>query len=150
MAPRGARRKHGERVGQAAHEIARAFDRIDGDVGLEGGARPPEPLAALGLGCLPLCRLADHDERIDVDLGQGVTHGVERRAAAVLGVAAADPVERGAGGALGHPAERKHKLRIALHVFSSTLRPARGLIARPVRPGTMGRAGPNLQALRTA
>ena len=83
--------EHGKRIGLAAHEIARALDRIDGDIGLEDGARAAEPLPALGLRRLTLGRLADGHHGIDVDIGKRSTHGLERGTAAILAVTSADP-----------------------------------------------------------
>ena len=129
MAPRGATRKHGKRIGLPAHEVARALHRIDRDVGLEGRARAAEPLAALGLRRLASRGLADRHHGIDIDVGQRGPHGVERRAAGVLAVAAPDPAEGGGSGALGDAAEGKDKLRIdrtwGLHSGSLQALPAR-------------------------
>ena len=129
MAPRGGHGEHGQRIGLAAHQVARALDRIDGDIGLEGGARAAEPLAALRLRGLAARRLADGDDRIDIDLGKRGPHGVERGAAGIETVAAADPAEGGAGGGFRHAAEGKDKLRIGrscvVHGGSLTAIPAR-------------------------
>jgi hypothetical protein len=108
MAPR--RGQHGERIGLPAHEIARALDRIDGNVGLEGRAWAAEPLAAVRLRRLPARGLADRHHGVDVDIGHGGLHGIERGAASVLTVAPADPAEGGSGGAFGDAAERKDEL----------------------------------------
>ena len=76
---------------------------------LKDGDWTAEPLAALGLRRLALGRLADHHHGIDVDLGECAPHGVERGAAAVTAVAAADPIESGAGSALGDAGGAKRR-----------------------------------------
>ncbi len=85
---------------------------IDGDIGLEDGARAAEPLPALGLRRLTLGRLADGHHGIDVDIGKRNTHSLERGTATILAVTSADPAEGSDGGALGHTAQGKDKLRI--------------------------------------
>ena len=158
----GGYRQHGKRIGLAAHEVARALHRIDGDVGLEGRAWAAEPLAPLWLRRLAPRGLADYHQGVDIDLGKGAAHGVERGAAGVLAVAAPDPVEGGAGGPLGDAAEGKDKRRIdrtrGVHDSSFVAVPARdeqghvlGSTKTAQRLGAlylMGRSPPPFQGVR--
>ncbi len=134
MAPRGGHGEHGQRIGLAAHEVARALDRIDRDIGLEGRARAAEPLAALRLRRLAARGLADGDDRIDIDLGQRGPHGVERRAAGIETVAPPDPAEGGAGGGLRHAAEGKDKFRIGRSLAVCIEAPSAAIPVR-IEPG---------------
>ena len=105
-------REHGKRVGLAAREIGRAFDGIDGDVGLEGGARAPEPLATLRLRRLALGRGTDHHRRIDIDIGKRRAHRIERSAPAIHAVATSDPIEGRERGTLGDTAKCVDEFRV--------------------------------------
>jgi hypothetical protein len=57
-------------------------------------------------------RLADRHDGVDIDLGKGLPHGLERSAARVLAIAAPDPIEGGGGSPLGDAAKGKDQLLI--------------------------------------
>lgn len=103
--------EHRKRIGLTPGEIARAFDRIDGNVGLEGGAGPAEALATGGLRRLALARLADHHHGIDIHLRQGAKHSIERSPAAVHAIAPPNPVKGSKRRTLADTAERIDELR---------------------------------------
>ena len=136
--------EHGERVGEPAHEIARALDRIERDVGLEGGDRTAEPLAALRLGAFASGRLADHHYGIDIDLGERAPHGVERGAATLTAVA--PPIQLKAAQAARSVTRRREKTSAGLTgpevSHASSLSPSRfgtvqtTRLARTTRPNS--------------
>jgi len=71
-----------------------------------------EALAALRLRPLALGRLADHHHGVDIDLGESAAHGIKPGAGSLGALASSNPVESGAGSALGDEAEGKDERRI--------------------------------------